>query len=114
MSERAILLEAKVHQVDNKVRRGIFHVAANLPSTDAEVSERSKRLAPGGSWQVYSHESNHGIVVKVTNPITCTLVKGTESMTFKINSLFMFTDEIDEIGFVNESAVDSTIRLVQA
>lgn len=118
VANKALLLELNVSMVDNNIRRGILQVVANVQSDQSEAVERSKTIEPTANWVFSSLAVNSCTVIRAQNgPVTLVITRPApynDTITVKVNSLFVLTDLVGNIQITNPSATKAVlVRVIQ-
>lgn len=113
-NNRALLMNLEVFLADNNIRRGILSAAANVQSVTNNFVEQTLDVAPNSTNSFTCALTSQCLVIRVTKPVNVVMTRGEESLSFTINSLFVFTDTSDLLEFTNLSLTEiSTVKLIQ-
>lgn len=113
-NNQALLLDLQVFLANNNIRRGVLSVAINATSVSNHYVEQTIDVPANDNKRFTCAVGNVCTIIRTTKPITVLLTHGADTSTFVINSLFVFTDTVDLLQFVNNSPTDvATLRLLQ-
>lgn len=113
-NNQALLLDLQVFLATNNIRRGVLSVAINAATESNNFVEQTIDVAASGTKTYTCLTGNVCTVIRTSIPINVVVTKGIATFSFTINSLFVFTDSIDQILFTNPDATNiATLRLVQ-
>lgn len=115
ISNRSLLLGLTVHTAENNIRRGVLVSNANARADEEGILERSANLAPGTSITINGITNNSCLVLTTNIPVQIAFNRGTDSITFTVNSLFVYTDNMSNLVITNPSLAtkNANIRLIQ-
>lgn len=116
VANSALLLSLEAYSADNNIRRAVLTVSANVQGSDEGLLDRSKRLDPAEVFALTCVPGNKGTVIRCMAPLDVVAVSPGGTLAFKINSLFVFTDELTSLTFTNPAAVGTNpvrLRILQ-
>lgn len=115
INNQALLVNLEVYLANNNIRRGILNVSVNAPAAGNQCVEQSFDIVPSSSLNYTCVLNNSFTIIRVTKPVTVTLIIGLQTLVFKVTSIFVYSDKIDALTITNDVVAETvTLRLIQS